>query len=137
MRAGACQLLAGPGTSRNISSIASPETGAQLVTARRGWREITLRPAGESLSVHLGVAELQFATAAAAQSFAQPAKNNPRYLAASKILTRYVVLQTRAQRWSSIRKAMRVPKSARFLDGVAKSGAKLWQSRGQSEPARH
>lgn len=91
------------------------------------WREITLRAAGETNTVHLGVAELQFATAASAQSFAQPAKNDPRYLAASKILTRYVVLQKERNALVIYSESHARPAIGKYLDAVAASGAKLWE----------
>ena len=101
-----------------------PPSALQRVVA---WREITIRPASETYSVHLGVAELQFATAAQAQSFAQPAKNTPRYLAASKILTRYVVLHKERTALVIYSESHARSEVGKFLDAVPASGEKLWK----------
>ena len=97
------------------------------------WREVTVRAAGESHSVHVGVAELEFATAALAQTFAQPGKDGPRYLAASKILTRYVVLQKERTALIIYSESHARPAVGKFLDAAAASGAKFWESTNKSD----
>ena len=74
------------------------------------------------------MAELEFATAALAQSFAQSGNNSPRYLAASKILTRYVVLPKERTALVIYSESHPRPAVGKFLDAAAISGAKFWES---------
>jgi hypothetical protein len=90
------------------------------------YREMTTRQSGTGPATHLGVAEILFSTAAAAQSFAQPAQRGPRYFAASKILTRYVVLQKERSVLVIYSESHMRPEAAKFLDAAEASGADLY-----------
>lgn len=96
----------------------------QRVTA---WREITAHQGVEKYSAHLGIAELQFATVDSAKSFGQAARSGPRYLAESKILTRYVVLLKERTALVIYSESHVRPEVGKFLDAAAVSGAKFWQ----------
>jgi hypothetical protein len=96
----------------------------------RESKELTVRETSASPALHLGIAELEFTSAeAAARLHARGASTGPRFLAGTKILTRYVTLRQEQRVLVVYSETHLQPKVRQFLEGLEARAANVWHQR--------
>ena len=100
-------------------------------TARvREAAEITVRESGAGPALHVGIAELEFTSAdAAARADAQAAGGAQRFLAGTKILTRYITSRQERRLLVVYSETHLQPRVQRFLRQVEARPAQVWEQR--------
>lgn len=98
--------------------------------ALRESKELIVRESSGGVAMHLGVAELEFRTAELAARVHQdtPAATQ-RFLAATKVLTRYVTLRKDRRILLVYSETHLQPGVKRFMDGLDEGSERVWESR--------
>jgi hypothetical protein len=96
----------------------------------RESKELTVRESGAGPALHVGVAELEFPTAElAARVHGQPSASHQRFLAGTKILTRYVTSRQDRRLLVVYSETHLQPRVQRFLQQLEANPEQVWPQR--------